>query len=220
MRVIIYPLGCKFGENSFAWIDRNLVSCILWIPVFRASRTFHKYLEIWPKTAQTGRRVLFNRPISTAANRLEQVSIDSIPRFIDVTLKRPWMWQCRKHRNCIGMISEFWWILVNYSGVPLQWMNLRNRNGIWNLQPSLSSVIISNDQHCKKSSPMWIQKHLIVDRMVAKFFAGAIKHNLHVSWCEGNEQCKIWMTGSIPGIEPGTSCTRSRNHTSRPNGRR
>ena len=31
--------------------------------------------------------------------------------------------------------------------------------------------------------------------------------------------CKT-RAGSIPGIEPGTSCTRSRNHTSRPNGRR
>ena len=27
------------------------------------------------------------------------------------------------------------------------------------------------------------------------------------------------ISRSIPGIEPGTSCTRSRNHTSRPNGR-
>ena len=29
---------------------------------------------------------------------------------------------------------------------------------------------------------------------------------------------KITSSGSVPGFEPGTSCTQSRNHTTRPNG--
>ena len=33
------------------------------------------------------------------------------------------------------------------------------------------------------------------------------------------QQAKTKAKRSVPGIEPGTSCTRSRNHTSRPNGR-
>ena len=35
--------------------------------------------------------------------------------------------------------------------------------------------------------------------------------------CFGNKSIKLYIW-SAPGFEPGTSCTRSRNHTSRPSG--
>ena len=54
--------------------------------------------------------------------------------------------------------------------------------------------------------------------LVPKTNALPLRHAVSpVDYCECTNSCTMYR--SAPGFEPGTSCTRSRNHTSRPSGR-
>ena len=121
-------LGCKFRRNSFRSKAPNTLR-------FRSNRPesgsvqFCKFrcfvhqnhsrntTKIRPEnhtdTCEGSESALLFRSISITVNRLEQVSIDLIPCFIDVTLKQSWMRQCRIHQNHIVTNPEFQSISVS-----------------------------------------------------------------------------------------------------------